>query len=164
MAPHLHVVLLIKRCYCAQFGAFNPLRKHPCTYPPHYIPFLLVEKHWLNQNRFIFMCFWVGSEHEPVFVLRSNWICQIQNSRLKTFYSKAFVLPYSWKKTCKFTETVRLFVCFLPVFSNFRTRSCFISFIISIFVSLALKIHNCTDPKLVRKQHWNFNEFNFYIW
>jgi hypothetical protein len=36
MAPLLHVVLLIKRCYCAQFGAFNPLRKHPCTYPPHY--------------------------------------------------------------------------------------------------------------------------------
>jgi hypothetical protein len=51
-----------------------------------------------------------------------------------------------------FTETIRLFVRFLPVFFKF-----------SIFVSLALKIHNFTDPKLVRKQHWNFNEFNFYI-
>jgi hypothetical protein len=26
-----------------------------------------------------------------------------------------------------------------------------------------LKLHNFTDLKLVRKQHWNFNEFNFYI-
>ena len=67
------------------------------------------------------------------------------------------------KNACKFTETIRLFVCFLPVFSNFRIRSCFISFNITIFVCLALKIHNCTDLKLVRKQHWNFNEFNFYI-
>jgi hypothetical protein len=32
------------------------------------------------------------------------------------------------KKTCKFTETVRLFVCFLPVFSSFRIRSCFYIF------------------------------------
>jgi hypothetical protein len=61
------------------------------------------------------------------------------------------------KKACKFTETIRLFVCF----SSLRIRSCFTSFNISIFVSLAFKIHSCTDLKLVRKQHWNFNEFHF---
>jgi hypothetical protein len=65
------------------------------------------------------------------------------------------------KKACKFTETIRLFVSFLPVFSSLRIRSCFTSFNISIFVSLAFKIHSCTDLKLVRKQHWNFNEFHF---
>jgi hypothetical protein len=26
------------------------------------------------------------------------------------------------------------------------------------------QISDLTDLKLVRKQHWNFNEFNFYIW
>jgi hypothetical protein len=51
---------------------------------------------------------------------------------------------------------------FLASFLEF-SYSCFISFNFSIFVSLALKIHNFTDLKLVRKQHWNFNEFNFYI-
>ena len=60
-----------------------------------------LEKRWLNQNRMIrFYVFLIGFEHEPVVVRthRSNWICRSQNARLKTFYSKAFLLPYSWKK------------------------------------------------------------------
>ena len=82
---------------------------------------------------------------------------------IKVFIPKLLCYNIHEKSMYTFTETVRLFVCFLPVFSSFRIYSCFISFNISIFVSLALKIHNCTDLKLVRKQHWNFNEFNFYI-
>jgi hypothetical protein len=117
---------------------------------------LLLEKRWLNQNTFIFMCFWVGSSHEPV-VVRSNWICQSQNARHKTFYSKASLLPYSWKKH------VNLYWNYTPsLFLSFRILVLYLSsFNFSIFVSLA---NNCTDLKLVRKQNWNFNEFNFYIW
>jgi hypothetical protein len=55
------------------------------------------------------------------------------------------------------------FACFWPVFSSFRIWSSFMSFNNSIFVSLHLKIQNCTDLKLVCKQDWNFNELNFYI-
>jgi hypothetical protein len=81
----------------------------------------------------------IGSEHEPVVVVRtSNWICQSQNARLKTFYSNWKLFCYHiHKKACKFTETIRLFVCFLPVFSSFLFRSCFISFNIQ-FLSASL--------------------------
>jgi hypothetical protein len=81
------------------------------------------------------------------------------------FSFQSFSLPYWWKKHDIFTETTRRFACFLPVFSSFRILVLyFSSFIFSIFVSLAFKINNYTDLKLVRKQHWNFSEFNFYIW
>jgi hypothetical protein len=50
-------------------------------------------------------------------------------------------------------------VRFLLVFTSFRIR---IQFNFSIFVSLALKIHNCTDLKFVREQHWNFNELTLF--
>ena len=109
----------------------------------------LVEKRWLIKSKQILF--------PSVFV-------KAKKPGLKLFIPKRFCYHIREKKPCKFTETVRLFMCFLPFFLSFRIRSCFISFNISIFVSLALKIHNCTDLKLVRKQHWNFNEFNFYIW
>jgi hypothetical protein len=67
------------------------------------------------------------------------------------------------KKACKFIETVRLFVCFLPVFQSFRIRVLYLStFHFCQPRLVALKTHNCTDLKL-GKQYWNFNEFNFYF-
>jgi hypothetical protein len=79
---------------------------------------------------------------------------------IKVFIPKLLYYHIHEKSMYIFTETIRLFVCFLPVFSSFRIRVLYLS----TFVSLALKIHNCTAGlKLVRKQHWNFNEFNFYI-
>jgi hypothetical protein len=66
--------------------------------------------------------FLIGSEHEPV-VVRSNVtrICQSQNARHKSFYSKASLLYRIHEKSMYiFPETIRLFVCFLPVFSSFR--------------------------------------------
>jgi hypothetical protein len=116
----------------------------------------------IKSKQIHFNMFLIGSEHVPV-VVRSNWICQSQNARHKHFYSKASLLPYSWKKYVHFYWNYASFCFFLASFLEF-SYSCFISFNFSIFVSLALKIHNCTDLKLVRKQHWNFNEFNFYIW
>jgi hypothetical protein len=118
---------------------------------------------WISKQIHFYM-FLIGSEHEPV-VVRSNWFCQSQsqNVRHKSFYSKASLLPYSWKKHAHFYWNYTSFRVFLASFLEF-SYSCFISFNFSIFVRLALKIHNCTDLKLVRKQHWNFNEFNFYIW
>jgi hypothetical protein len=111
-----------------------------------------------------FYMFLIGTEHEPV-VVRSNWFCQSQNqnARHKSFYSKASLLSYLWKKHVHFYWNYTSFCVFLASFLEF-SYSCFISFNFSIFVSLALKTHNCTDLKLVRKQQWNFNEFNFYIW
>ena len=87
-----------------------------------------------------------------------------KTSGLKLFIRKLHCYHTHEKSMLIFTETIRLFGCFLLVFSNFRIRVLYLSsFNFSIFVSLALKINNCTDLKLVRKQHWNFNEFNFYI-
>jgi hypothetical protein len=76
--------------------------------------------------------------------------------------AKASLLPYSWKKYVHFYWSYTSFCVFLASFLEF-SYSCFISFNFSIFVSLALKIHNYNDLKLVCKQHWNFNEFNFYM-
>jgi hypothetical protein len=42
--------------------------------------------------------------------------------------------------------------------------SCFISIKFQLFNFCLISIFvNCTDLKLVRKQHWNFNELSFYI-
>jgi hypothetical protein len=108
--------------------------------------------------------FLIGSEHEPV-VVRSNWFCQRQNARHK-FLFQSFSATIFMKKACTFLLKLYVatsFCVFLDSFLEF-SYSCFISLNFSIFVSLALKIHNSTDLKLDRKQHWNFNEFNFYVW
>jgi hypothetical protein len=91
-------------------------------------------------------------------------IVKAKTPGLQLFIPKLFCYHIHEKSMKIFTETTRLFVCFLPVFSSFRILVLyFSSFNFSIFVSLAFKINNYTDLKLVRKQHWNFNEFNFYI-
>jgi hypothetical protein len=74
-------------------------------------------------------------EHETV-VLGSNWICQNQNAKPK---------PQNRYRGLNFATFLEF------------SYSC-LSFKFSIFVILAL-IHNRTDLKLFRMQHWNFNEF-----
>jgi hypothetical protein len=82
-----------------------------------------------------------------------------KTSGIKVFIPKLLCYTVFMKKACTFLLKLYVFLCVSCQFSRV-----FVSFNISIFVSLALKIHDCTDLKLVRKQHWNFNEFNFYIW
>jgi hypothetical protein len=54
--------------------------------------------------------------------------CQSQNARHKRFYSKASLLPYSWKKHVQFYWTDYMSFCvFLASFLEF-SYSCFISF------------------------------------
>jgi hypothetical protein len=124
---------------------------------------LFCRKTLIKSKQIDFYMFLNESEHEPV-VVRSNWFCQSQSQNARHKNSKASLLPYSWKKHVHFYWNYTSFCVFLTSFLEF-SYSCFnISFNFSIFVSLALKIHYCSDLKLVRKQHWNFNEFNFYIW
>jgi hypothetical protein len=66
--------------------------------------------------------------------------------KAKTPGLKASLLPYSTKKHVNFYLNYTSFCVFLASFLDFW-YSCFISFNFSIFVSLALKIHNCTDLK-----------------
>jgi hypothetical protein len=101
----------------------------------------------IKSKQIHFYMFLIGSDHEPV-VVRSNWISQSQNARHKSFYSKASLLPYSWKEHVHFYWNYTSFCVFLVSFLEF-SYSCFISFNFSIVVSLAWKIHNCTDLKLV---------------
>jgi hypothetical protein len=80
---------------------------------------------------------------------------------IKVFIPKLLCYHMHEKKHVHFYWNYMSFCVFFSSFLAF-SYSCFISFKLSIFQFL--KIHNCTDLKLVRKQHWNFNEqFNFYI-
>ena len=128
---------------------------------------LLVEKRWLNQNRFIFLCVFESDLNMNLSLSEATEFCEICQAKktpgLKRFIPKPFCY-HIHKKNVNLLK-LYVFLCVSWRFSwVFVFDHLFYIFQHFHFVRLALKIHNCTDLKLVRKQHWNFNEFNFYIW
>ena len=128
---------------------------------------LLVEKRWLNQNRLIFYVFlsqiWTWTCRCQKQLNFAKFVKAKKTPALKRFIPKPFCY-HIHKKNVNLLK-LYVFLCVSWRFSwVFVFHHLFYIFQHFHFVRLALKIHNCTDLKLVRKQHWNFNEFHFYIW
>jgi hypothetical protein len=87
---------------------------------------LLVEKLWLNQNRFIFICFW-SDLNMNLSLSGATVFVKAEPPGIKVFIPKLFCYHIHEKSMYIFTETIHLFVCFLPVFSSFRIRVLYLS-------------------------------------
>jgi hypothetical protein len=101
-------------------------------------------KTMIKSKQIHFYMFLIGTEHEPV-VVRSHWFCQSQNARHKSFYSKASLLSYFWKKHVHFYWKLYVFLCVSCQFSR-----------VFVFVFYIFQIFNFCQPRIENTQlHWS---------